>query len=153
MVAGDIMNRKVVTVTRNTSLAVAARLMLDHGINGLPVLDEQGSVVGMVGIRDVLRVPKPSHSEMPILKWERLEEKAAELTRTTVGQVMARRVVSVNEDTSVIEVAAIMANKGVHPIPVLRNGQLLGVIGRADIVRVLLDLSEKTGNSATGDQG
>ncbi len=45
-----------------------------------------------------------------------------------------------------------MANKGVHPIPVLRNGQMLGVIGRADIVRVLLDLSEKTGHSVFGDQ-
>jgi len=152
MLARDIMNRRVVTVRRGTSLAVAAKVMLDHGINGLPVLDEQGTVVGMVGIRDVLRVPRPSHSEMPILKWERLEDKAAELTRTTVDQVMARRVVSVDEDSDVIEVAAIMANRGVHPIPVVRDGRLLGVIGRADVVRVLLGLSEKAGNGVFRDQ-
>lgn len=87
----------------------------------------------------------------PFLKWERLEEKAAQLARTTVDQVMAQRVVSADEDTDVIEVAGIMANKGIHPIPVLHNGRLLGVIGRADIVKVLLDLSEKAENDATGN--
>jgi CBS domain-containing protein len=138
----DIMNTEVVTIARGNTLAAAAALMLEHRINGLPVLDEQGSVVGMVGIRDVLRVPIPSHSDMLIIKWTRLDEKARELTRTTVEQVMAREVVSVREDATVIEVAALMANRGVHPIPVIRDGRLVGVIGRADVMRVLLALSD-----------
>ena len=145
MLAREIMNQDVVTVTTRTSLAEAARLMLRHGINSLPVVDEQGRVVGMVGIRDVLRVPVPSQSETPILRWARLEEKARALDQTRVDQVMARRVVSVGEQATAMEVAALMANKGVHPIPVLREGRLLGVVGRADVVRALLALSTREG--------
>jgi CBS domain-containing protein len=79
VLATEIMVRDVVTVAPGTSLRTAAELMLRHGINGLPVVDPQGGVIGMVGIRDVLRVPSPSRSEMPILKWARLEDKAVEL--------------------------------------------------------------------------
>ncbi len=141
MLAKDVMQRNVVTIHRKSNLADAARLMLVHRINGLPVVDDSGQVVGMVGIRDVLRAPTPSQSEMPILKWARLEDKAAELARTTVERVMARRVVTVEEDTPAIEVAGIMANRGLHPVPVLRDGQLVGIIGRADIVEALLALA------------
>ena len=109
----------------------------------MPVLAEDGRVVGMIGIRDVLRVPTPSQSEMPILKWVKLENKAADLVSTTVDKVMARRVISVGEDADVIEVAGLMANRGVHPIPVLRDGQLIGIVSRADVVRVLLALSAR----------
>jgi CBS domain-containing protein len=143
MLARDIMNREIVPVRRGSSLATAARLMLEHGINSLPVLDQAGRMVGMIGIRDVLRVPVPSGSEMPLLKWIPPEEKAHRLLDTTVDQVMARRVVSVDESATVMEVAALMANKGVHPIPVLRGDKLLGVVGRADVVRALLDVAER----------
>ena len=142
MLATEIMNREVVTVCCGTTLAEAARSMLAHGINSLPVLDGEGRVAGMIGVRDVLRVPIPSYSETPILKWTRLEEKAAQLNRVRVDQVMARRVISVGEEASVIDVAALMANRGVHPIPVLREGRLLGVVGRADVVRALLGIAE-----------
>jgi len=135
-----IMNRQVVVVKRGTTLAAAARLMLKHNINSLPVLDESDHLVGMVGIRDVLRVPVPSNSDMPILKWARLEDKAVQLERTTVDHVMARQVVSVNEEARVIDAAALMANRGLHPIPVLRDGRLVGVVSRADVVKALLDL-------------
>lgn len=149
MLAKDIMKRDVAAVTCGTSLADAARLMLERGVNGLPVLDAEGRVVGMIGIRDILRVPTPSRSTMPILKWARLEEKAELLGRIRVDQVMARQVISVNEDARVIDVAALMANRGVHPIPVLRNGSLVGVIGRADVARLLLDLASRQPDRST----
>lgn len=137
----EIMQREVVTTTRGTSLARAAALMLEHGVNGLPVLDERGRLVGMVGIRDVLRVPLPHGSSRPIIRWDRLDEKALQLTETAVEQVMARPVVTVEPDARVIDVAALMANRGVHPIPVVAGGELVGIVGRADVARALLALA------------
>jgi CBS domain-containing protein len=153
VLATEIMIRDVVTVTPDDSLRRAAVLMLRHGINGLPVVEPDGRVVGMVGIRDVLRVPTPSRSEMPILKWDRLDDKARELARTKVGQVLARRVVSVDENATVVDVAALMANRGVHPIPILRDGRLVGLVARADVVRTLLKLSAESDEDGTAAAG
>lgn len=142
MRAGDIMNRDVVTVASGSSLAAATALLLEHGINALPVLADSGRVIGVVGIRDVLRAPTPSHSPMPVLRWDSLAAKAKSLTATTVDAVMTRRrLAAVGEDAPIMEVAGIMANRGVHPVLVLGDGRLVGVIGRADVARVLLELS------------
>jgi CBS-domain-containing membrane protein len=153
VLAKDLMQRNVVTVSKDATLAEAATLMLEHGINSLPVLDEHGRVVGMVGIRDVLRAPLPSGSTMPLLRWTRLEDKVRQLASTRVAQVMARKVVSVSEDASLIELASVMAERGLHPIPVLREGHLLGVVGRADIVRALLQLVASNAAAATASGG
>ncbi len=141
--AKEIMQRSVITVQHGTSLADAAQLMVDHGVNALPVLDEDGHVAGVIGIRDILRAPLPHASPMPILRYDSLDQKASSLPLTPVEKVMRRTVVSVSEEANVIEVAAIMANRGVHPVLVVNNGELVGVIGRADIVRVMLQRAEK----------
>jgi CBS-domain-containing membrane protein len=151
--AAEIMQRDVVTVPSGSSLADAAHLLLAHGINAVPVLSDAGRVVGVVGIRDILRVPLPSHSDERILRYDALEEKARHLTTMTVDQVMNRRLVSVAEDEHIMEVAAMMANRGVHPILVLRDGALAGVIGRADIARVLLTLAAAQTAKVPADAG
>jgi CBS domain-containing protein len=133
VLAREIMTRTVVAVHRGTNLARAARLMLQLRINSLPVLDEGDRGVGTVGIRDLLRVPTPSHVTGSMHKWSPIAEKAEALVRTTVEQVMARRVVTVGEDATVMDVAATMANRGVHPIPVVPDGRLVGLVGRADV--------------------
>jgi CBS-domain-containing membrane protein len=148
--AAEIMQRDVVTVASGSSLADAAHLLLAHGINAVPVIADSGRVIGVVGVRDVLRAPMPSHSDGRILRYDGIEDKARSLTTTTVDQVMSRRLVSVVEDESVMEVAALMANRGVHPILVLRDGRLVGVIGRADVARLLVSLlAAIDGNDAT----
>jgi CBS domain-containing protein len=150
MRAADIMNPNVVTIASGSSLATATDLLLEHGINALPVVAESGRVVGVIGIRDVLRAPFSSHDPRPILRWDSLEDKAGSLSTTTVDEVMTRRqIVTVDEDASVMDVAGIMANRGVHPVLVLHNGQLVGVIGRADIARILRDLARR--GPATSD--
>lgn len=152
LTVSDIMQRGVVVVYSTAYLAEAARLMLDHGINSLPVLDESDRLVGMIGIRDVLRVPTPSGSETPILKWDRLDDKAQSLRTTTVKAVMARRVVAVDESASIVDVAALMANRGLHPIPVMRGDELLGVVGRADVVKALLELESASSESEVANR-
>jgi len=141
VLAIDIMNRSVVSVSADSSLADAAQLMIAHGINSLPVVDELGHLVGMIGIRDILRAPARSGSDTLLVKWDRLEERAQLLRTMAVHSVMARRVVTADETSTVTEVAALMANRGLHPIPIMRGDTLLGVVGRADVVRALLDLA------------
>ena len=128
-----ILQRAAVTIRCRTSLARAAALMLEHGVNALPVLVEHGRLAGLIGIRDVLRVPLPHGSARPIIRWDRLEEKAALLAATPVGRVMARPVVTVGPGARVIAVAALMANRGIHPTPVVVGGDLVGIVGRADV--------------------
>lgn len=141
MQAGDIMVREVVTVRSGASLAVAASLLFAHRINAMPVLDEANRVVDMIGIRDVLRVPNPSRSGARIIRWDRLEDKANLLAQIPVDQVMTRQVVSAGEGTDVNDIVGMMVDRGVHPIPILREGRLCGVVGRADVARVMLTLA------------
>jgi CBS domain-containing protein len=143
MQAGDVMNRSVVTIASGSTLAAATALLLEHSINAVPVVAASGRVIGVIGIRDVLRAPLSSHDARPILRWDSLEDKARSLATTTVDEVMTRRrIVTVAEDAPIMDVAGIMANEGVHPVLVLHEGWLVGVIGRADIARVLIELSE-----------
>ncbi|MGC4191584.1 MAG: CBS domain-containing protein [Thermomicrobiales bacterium] len=142
MRAIDIMECDVISVPSGTGLPVATRLLLDHRINAMPVMGREGNVAGMIGIRDILCVPLSSHNDTPILLWDSLEEKVQHLRDLTVDHVMTRRnLVSVPPQASVIEVASIMANRGVHPLLVMTGGELLGVIGRANIARFLLALA------------
>ncbi len=152
MQAWEIMNREIITVPLGTTLAEAAKRMLSHRINALPVVDGDGQIRGMIGIRDVLRVPWAHRSGQPISRWDRMDEKARQLAETRVEWVMSWQVVSVEPEADVIDVAALMANRGIHPIPVLEDGILLGIIGRADVVRAMLKLAknEEPGSTASG---
>ena len=141
MLARDIMIPDVIVVEADATLAEAARLMLRHGINGMPVVDAAGKVAGMIGIKDILRAPAPSGSDTWINRWTSLEDKAESLKRTPVRQVMARHVYAVTEHTPLVEVMARMTNWGTHPIPVLRHGRAVGIIGRADAARLLLAMA------------
>jgi len=132
------MQRSVIAVQRGSSLADAATLMIQHRINALPVLDGSGHVAGVIGIRDVLRAPLAHANPRPILRYDSMDDKARSLVMTLVDKVMRRAVVSVSDEASITEVAAIMANRGVHPVLVLREGKLVGVIGRADVARAML---------------
>jgi CBS domain-containing protein len=142
MKASQFMNTRVISVRQGATLKEAASLMLEHGINGLPVIDANGNVQGMIGIRDVLRAPWPKWNDRLVNRWDRLEEKSRQLTETTVDQVMSWPVISVSADTDIIEVVSMMANQGLHPIPVMDEGRMLGIISRADVVKRMLELAD-----------
>lgn len=138
MQAKDLMQRSVVTVRPTATLAEAARVLLAAGVNSAPVVDEQGHLLGMVGLKDILRAPVPSDHASLVTRYTTLHDRAGAVAVTRVQTVMARRVVRVDPATSVEEVAALLVNRGRHPIPVLEDGRVVGVIGRADIVRAIL---------------
>lgn len=138
MFVKDVMTPQVVTIHADGTLREAAERMLEHGINGLPVVDDEERLVGVIGLKDILRAPTPSVARATVSRLKQIGDIARHLDSRRVKQVMATRVWSVKEDEPLMSAIAIMVNEGLHPVPVLRDGELVGVVSRADAVRVLL---------------
>lgn len=113
MTAKDIMTTEVVTVSPDTPVEELAKLLSEHKISGVPVVDAEGNVVGIATEADIIAKGKEGKVE----------------------DIMTREVVSVTEDTPVEEIARILSDKGIKRVPVLREGKLVGIVSRADIVR------------------
>lgn len=134
-----VMRREVVTARPDMSLYDAAALMHGHGINGLPVVDEGGRVVGVVGIKDILRVPHRSGEEVYIWTGAPLARIAGHLRDMRVADIMARRPLCIQETDVLSTAVGMMINQGIHPIPIVdQDGRLVGLIGRADVLGVVL---------------
>ena len=142
MYARDIMTHEVVTVGRDTPLDEVVRLMLTHRVSGLPVVEDD-AVVGIVSEGDLLRRPETG-TERKRRHWlhlfNRSETEAADYVRThgmTAGEVMTTKVVSITEITPIEEVAEVLESRGIKRAPVLREGKLVGIVSRADLLRGL----------------
>ena len=113
MQARDIMTHEVITITPDASLQDAARLLSGYHISGAPVL-AGASLAGIVTEADIIGKEG-----------------------TTVAEIMTRRVISVHEDTSVDEIALILTSNRFKRVPVLRGDRVVGIVSRADIVRMI----------------
>ena len=131
MLVKEIMQSPIITIRPTATLREAAELMLAHGINGLPVVNEQAYVVGIIGLKDILRAPMPSLARATVSRRTSEADIAKQTDTTTVERVMATTVFSVKEDDPLMMAVAIMVNEGLHPLPVLRDGRLVGVVSRA----------------------
>ena len=132
------MSPRVISVRSDQPLAEAMKVLLANGINSAPVLDPAGKLVGMVGLKDGLRAPHASRDEALIHRHTTMTERADAIRQTPVAAVMARAVLTVHADAPIEEAAAIMSNRGRHPLPVLDGGRMVGVISRADVIRAML---------------
>jgi CBS domain-containing protein len=112
MKAEDVMTTKVVTITEEQSKQQAARLLSQHRISGLPVVNNDYVVVGVVTEFDV--ISKEGQS---------------------VGEIMSRGVISVTPDTDLDAVGHILVHERIKRLPVLDQGRLVGIVSRADLVR------------------
>jgi CBS domain-containing protein len=141
MRVNDVMTSDVITVGPDVSVHKAARLLSDHGISGLPVLDREGRVIGIVTEGDlILRQAAPR----PRRWWHRFladpETLACEYQKaagTTVGEVMTRAVVSVSPTLDLGAAARILSDRALRRLPVVRNGRLVGILSRGDLVKAL----------------
>lgn len=141
--AGQLMTRDVAMVHPDTPVAEAAKLMAARGISGMPVVDRNGALVGTVSEVDLLRwhedLPEKQQSWLGLLAEgtdlapEFLEAIRAEHRK--VENVMGRDPVSVAEDTPAREVARLIVERGIKRVPVLRDGKVVGIVSRADLVR------------------
>lgn len=131
------------TVRPEDSIADAARIMIDHHVSGLPVVDGCGNVIGMVSERDLLRRvemgtehKRPRWLEMWVSTGELAEEYARAHGRK-VADVMTLKVVGINAETPLEEVVSLMERHGFKRLPVLLDGRIAGIVSRANLVHAL----------------
>jgi CBS domain-containing protein len=144
MRARDIMTTDPITVPPDTPLEAVAALMADRGISGLPVVDEEGRLVGLVTDGDLMRrlsakEDKPASFFAALLVATADQAMAyARAHGRRVRDVMSFNLATVNEDATVEEVAHILESKRIRRVPVLRDGILVGVVSRADLLRAVM---------------
>jgi CBS domain-containing protein len=116
LTAGDVMTAEVITVTPETPVTEVVRILAEQGISGVPVVSEGGAVLGIVSEGDILE---------------------ARPHRALVKAIMTTGVTAVSVDEALPEVASLLISKRIHRVPVLRDGRLVGIITRADLVRAM----------------
>lgn len=145
LTAADIMTKDVVTVYPHTSLIYVAKLLADRHISGMPVVDEDGHVVGLVSEADLVKwhdhdTEKRAWWLNMLAEGRSLEPGFLDSVRSEqekVRTVMHSEVVSVEPTTPVAQVAQLLADKAIKRVPVIHEGKLLGIVSRGDLVRVL----------------
>jgi len=150
MKAADIMTQPVITVTSGTKIAEAARLMLQHRISGLPVVDESDRVVGIVTEGDLLRRSelgtdrqRPRWIEL-LMGPGRLAHDYVEAHARTVGEVMSRDIASVTSVEALSDVVRLMEKRKIKRVPVVENERLVGIVSRANLVGALVHAMTRT---------
>jgi acetoin utilization protein AcuB len=134
MLVRERMSTKPITVTPETSVSDALRLMRESKVRRLPVLDGRGQLVGIVSDSDLLYAsPSPATS---LSVWEIHDL----LYKLTVEKVMTRKVITVTEDTPLEEAARIMADSKIGGLPVMRGKTLVGIITETDLFKTFLAL-------------
>jgi CBS domain-containing protein len=146
MRAMDVMTTDVITVDPDTTVQALAALLAERGISGAPVVDSSGRLVGIVSEGDLLHRTEIGtarrHRERRRSWW--LDHFASDLAREyikshgrTVKDIMTRDVVTLTEDTDLGDVAALLEAKRIKRVPVTRDGKVVGIISRANLVRAL----------------
>ena len=146
MKAVDIMTRRVISVGRDASVFEAARLMLQHRISGLPVVDPAGILVGMITEGDFLRRAEAG-TERHRPRWLEVflgpGRAAVEYTHShgrKVYEVMSDQPYSVSEDTPLEKIVDLMESHRIKRVPVTRDGRLIGIVSRANLMRAMLPI-------------
>ena len=144
MQAKDVMTTKLVTAEPDTSVREIAKLMLAHRISGLPIVDKSQRVLGMVSEGDLMQRPESETERKPSWWLEAVfsaRDKAEDYIKahgTKAGDVMTRDVLTVSEDRPVGEVARLLEERRIKRVPVVRDGKLVGIISRANLLHGLV---------------
>jgi CBS domain-containing protein len=144
--ARDIMTTEVLTVSPETSISELSKILENRRIGGLPVVDKDGRLLGVITQSDL--VERARDLELPpainILDFHfylqipsHLLQRVEKMLGTTVGDCMTPNPITVAPDTPVSRIAALMAKQKMHTIPVLEGGKIVGVIGKMDLVRAM----------------
>lgn len=141
----QIMTRSVITVAPETSIAEVARLLVDNGVSGLPVVDAEGRVVGVVSEGDVLvkEAGHPTASRRPLARLfgigRETREHQAKVEAQTAGESMTQPPLTIEGFRTIQTAAERMTTRGVNRLPVVdADGRLLGIVTRADLVRAFV---------------
>ncbi|WP_028574223.1 CBS domain-containing protein [Desulfonatronovibrio hydrogenovorans] len=145
--AKDIMTKNPIVVRPETEIPEAAKLLLEKNINGIPVVNDQNELVGIICQSDLVamqrKIPVPSlftlfDSLLPLGSTSKMDREIKKIAAARVEDAMTPSPVHVGEDTGLEDLAEIMVNKKFHTLPVVENGRLVGVVGKADVLKTLM---------------
>lgn len=145
--AQDIMTTEVITISPGADITEAAKILLDKGVNGLPVVDDAGHLVGILCQSDLVRMQKnlpiPSlftllDGFVPLSSSALLEAEVKRIAASKVSDAMSTKVVTIAADMTIDEIAALMVDKKFHTLPVTDKTRLLGIVGKKDVIKTLI---------------
>jgi CBS domain-containing protein len=150
MRARDVTVRAVVTTSPDTTVEGLARLMINLRISGVPVMNTDGTLVGIVTEGDLLRrvetgtEPQRSHSSETFSSNSQLAAEYVKSHAKRVADIMTREVFSVEEMATLGEIADLLETKHIKRVPVVHDGKIVGIVSRADLLKVLASGGTKT---------
>jgi CBS domain-containing protein len=158
MKAKDVMSARVITVAPDASILEALRLMLQNRISGLPVVDKNGNLAGIVTEGDFLRRSETG-TERKRPRWVEFVLGPGAIAKDyihsharRIDEVMTPDVQTITEDTDLDEVVALMEKRRVKRLPVTRGAQLVGIVSRANLLHALATLSRETEPASKTDE-
>jgi len=134
MLVRERMSRNPYTISADAPMEEALKQMRANSFRHLPVVDKSGKLVGIVSETDLLYASPTSAASLSIYEMQYL------LSRLTVGQVMTKDVITVAEDTPVEDAASIMTDHKIGGLPVLRDGEIIGIITETDLFKLFMEL-------------
>lgn len=159
MLARDIMTTGVITGTSSMSIHDVAKLMSEKGVSAVPIVDQDDHVIGMVSEGDLLHRHEIG-TERRRSWWLDMvastNQDAGDYIKshsTNVADVMVRDVISVIEATPVADIALLLENRRIKRVPVLRDGKLVGIVSRANLVHALATTIDVLPSGAEAEDG
>lgn len=134
MLVTERMTRNPITVSEETTVPDALKLMREKGVRRLPVLDKRGKMIGIVSEKDLLYASPSPATTLSIFEMQSL------LARLTVKEVMSPQVITVTDDSTLEEAARLMVEKKIGGLPVVRGDALVGIITETDLFKSFLEL-------------
>ena len=150
MQVSEIMSTKVISVRSDTKITEAATLLLEHHINGLPVLDDNDKVVGIICQSDLItqqqQLPLPTvftlfDGLIPLQSMSHLEKEVEKISATEVHQAMTSKPTCITPEQDIEELADLMVKNNFHTVPVVKDDKLVGIVGKEDLLRTLIPKS------------
>ena len=138
MIVKDFMQSDVFHIAPQATLLEAAQKLLISGVDTFLILNGD-ELLGVIGLRDLFTAPIPAHYGNPMVRHDNETQFLSTWKTMQIQDLMNERVISVSEETPLIRAVELMVNSGKHPLAVLRNGKVVGVISRSDIARALLE--------------
>ncbi len=143
---GDIMTTIVVSVRPETRVSEIAQLMSQHAISGLPVVDADNQVVGVVTELDM--IVRNTHFKLPnfIFIFDSMipletpghyRERLEKILGITAREIMSEPAVTISPDAAIEKLAELMVERKINPVPVVEEGRLMGIVSRSDIIRLM----------------
>ena len=157
MKAEDVMTRDVISIAPDATVLQAARLMLQHHISGLPVVDKDGKLVGVLSEGDFLR-RRETRTEHKRSRWleflmgpGRIAAEYSHSHGSKVAEVMTTEVQTVDEVTALEDIVDLMERKRIKRVPVVCGGQLVGIVTRSNLMHAMVSMARVAQPSAKDD--